>query len=78
VRSELACFSHQPSDGEGKRVGLSILAGLGVGPKMAAKILERSNLCLVLKDGFCGDLEDCEGIGPKRAETIRKNLEVLD
>ena len=67
-----------PADGERQVVGLSILAGRGVGPKMAANILTRYNLCLVLKDGFCGDLGDCTGIGPKRAETIRKNLEVMD
>ncbi len=75
---DLSGFAPKPSDGERQTVGLSILAGRGVGPKMAANILERYNLCLVLKDGFCGDLVDCEGIGPKRAETIRKNLEVLD
>ena len=75
---DLSGFCPKPADGERLTVGLGILAGRGVGPKMAANILERYNLCLVLKDGFCGDLEDCEGIGPKRAETIRKNLEVLD
>jgi hypothetical protein len=75
---DLSGFAPKPADGERKTVGLSILAGRGVGPKMAANILERYNLCLILRDGFCGDLEDCEGIGPKRAETIRKNLEVLD
>ena len=75
---DISGFAPKPSDGERQVVGLSILAGRGVGPKMAANILERYNLCLVLRDGCCGDLEDCEGIGPKRAETIRKNLEVLD
>ena len=74
---DLSGFVPKPADGERKTVGLSILAGRGVGPKMAANILERYNLCLVLQDGFCGDLEDCEGIGPKRAETIRKNIEVI-
>lgn len=75
---DLSGFAPKPSDGERQTVGLSILAGRGVGPKMAANILKKYNLCLILKDGFCGDLVDCEGIGPKRAETIRKNLEVLD
>jgi len=75
---DLSGFCPKPADGERQTVGLSILAGRGVGPKMAANILERYNLCLILKDGFCGDLVDCAGIGPKRAETIRKNLEVLD
>ena len=74
----LAGFAPKPADGERQAVGLSILAGRGVGPKMAANILQRYNLCLVLRDGYCGDLVDCEGIGPKRAEQIRKNLEVLD
>lgn len=75
---DLSGFAPKPADGERKTVGLSILAGRGVGPKMAANILDRYNLCLILRDGYCGDLEDCDGIGPKRAETIRKNLEVLD
>ena len=74
---DLSGFAPKPSDGERQTVGLSILAGRGVGPKMAQNILERYNLCLVLKDGFCGDLVDCEGIGPKRAKTIRKNIEVI-
>jgi hypothetical protein len=75
---DLSGFAPKPADGERQAVGLSILAGRGVGPKMAVNILERYNLCLILRDGYCGDLVDCEGIGPKRAETIRKNLEVLD
>ena len=75
---DLSGFAPKPADGERKTVGLSILAGRGVGPKMAANILQRYNLCLILRDGYCGDLEDIPGIGPKRAETIMKNLEVLD
>jgi len=75
---DLSGFAPKPSDGERQTVGLSILAGRGVGPKMAANILKRYNLCLKPKDGHCGDLVDCEGIGPKRAETIRKNIEVIE
>jgi hypothetical protein len=75
---DISGFAPKPSDGERQVVGLSILAGRGVGPKMAANILQRYNLCLVLRDGCCGDLVDCEGIGPKRAEMIRKNLEVIE
>ena len=71
-------FCPKPADGERQAVGLSILAGRGVGPKMAANILKRYNLCLILRDGYCGDLEDCEGIGPKRAEMIKRNIEVVD
>ena len=75
---DLSGFCPKPADGERRAVGLSILAGRGVGPKMAANILQRYNLCLILKDGYCGDLTDCVGIGPKRAETIRQNIEVMD
>ena len=71
-------FCPKPADGERQAVGLSILAGRGVGPKMARNILKRYQLCLILRDGYCGDLTDCEGIGPKRAETIKKNIEVMD
>jgi hypothetical protein len=45
---------------------------------MAANILQRYNLCLMIKDGLMAELEDCSGIGPKRAEMIRKNLEVIE
>jgi hypothetical protein len=75
---DLSGFAPSPSEGERQAVGLSILAGHGVGPKMAHNILNRYNLCLMIQDGYCGDLEDCEGIGPKRAETIRKNIEVIE
>ena len=75
---DLSGFCPKPADGERQTVGLSILAGRGVGPKMAANILERYNLCLIRRDGYCGDLEDIPGIGPKRAETIKRNIEVMD
>lgn len=75
---DLSGFCPKPADGERQAVGLSILAGRGVGPKMAANILQRYQLCLILRDGYCGDLEDIPGIGPKRAETIKKNIEVMD
>jgi hypothetical protein len=75
---DLSGFAPKPADGERQAVGLSILAGRGVGPKMARNILDRFNVCLAPKDGFCGGLEDCGGIGPKRAEMIRKNLEVVE
>lgn len=75
---DLSGFCPKPAERERQAVGLSILAGRGVGPTMAANILKRYNLCLILRDGYCGDLTDCEGIGPKRAETIKKNIEVMD
>lgn len=75
---DLSGFCPKPAEKERMEVGLSILAGRGVGPKMAANILQRYNLCLQLKDDYCGDLEDVQGIGPKRAETIKRNIEVYD
>ena len=75
---DLSGFVPKPAEKERMEVGLSILAGRGVGPKMARNILERYQLCLTLRDGYCGDLEDIPGIGPKRAETIKKNIEVMD
>lgn len=75
---DLSGFCPKPADGERQAVGLSILAGRGVGPKMARNILQRYNLCLILRDGYCCDLEDIPGIGPKRAETIKRNIEVMD
>ena len=75
---DLSGFAPRPADGERQAVGLSILAGRGVGPKKARNILDRFNVCLAPKDGFCGDLEGCVGIGPKLGSQIRKNLEVIE
>ena len=75
---DLSGFCPKPAEKERMEVGLSILAGRGVGPKMAANILKRYNLGLIRRDGYCGDLEDIPGIGPKRAETIKRNIEVMD
>ena len=75
---DLSGFAPKPADGERQAVGLSILAGRGVGPKKARNILDRFNVCLAPKDGFCGDLEGCVGIGPKLGSQIRKNLGVVE
>ena len=81
-RRDLTGFAPKPADGERQAVGLSILAGRGVGPKKARNILDRFNVCLMPKDDSYGYdspvLEDCQGIGPKIAEIIRKNLEVVE
>ena len=77
-RRDLTGFAPKPADGERQAVGLSILAGRGVGPKKARNILDRFNVCLAPKDGFCGDLEGCVGIGPKLGSQIRKNLGVVE
>jgi hypothetical protein len=79
---DLSGFAPKPSDGERLEVGLSILAGRGVGPKKARNLLDKFDVCLMPKDdsyGYCTPtLEDCQGIGPKLASQIRKNLEVIE
>ncbi len=66
---DLTGFAPAPADGERQAVGLSILAGRGIGPKKAGAILEKFRIALVPKgdDDF---LVDCAGIG----ETLAMQL----
>ena len=80
---DLSGFAPSPAEGERQVVGLSILAGRGVGTTKAKAILEKFKLVLMPRDedsygyeDIC--LEDCSGIGPKLAATIRKNIEVIE
>ena len=73
----LSGFAPKPAEGERKAVGLSILAGDGIGATKAKNILQKFDLCLRPKIAI-GCLEDCDGIGPKLASTIRKNIEVIE
>ncbi|MCK9569502.1 hypothetical protein M0R72_11230 [Candidatus Pacearchaeota archaeon] len=75
---DLSGFAPHPAAGERQVVGLSILAGRGVGPKKARELLERFDVCLRPKDGCSAPLEDCGGIGPKLADRIRKNIMVIE
>jgi len=80
---DLSGFAPKPSDRERQAVGLSILAGRGIGPSKARKVLEKFSLNLLPKDdgsyGYASlSLEDCDGIGPKLAQQIRKNIEVVE
>jgi len=80
---DLSGFCPNPADKERQAVGLSILAGRGIGPAKAAKILELFELNLLPKDDGCygyasRSLEDVPGIGPKLAEQIRKNISVIE
>jgi|GEM_PF-445903 len=63
---DLAGFAPAPAEGERQAVGLSILAGRGIGPTKAGAILEKFMICLLPKrdDNF---LVDCAGIGEKLA-----------
>jgi hypothetical protein len=74
---DISGFAPKPSDGERQAVGLSILAGRGVGATKANNILQKFDLCLRPKIAI-GCLEDCDGIGPKLASTIQKNIEVIE
>lgn len=73
----LSSFAPKPAEGERKAVALSILAGDGIGATKAKNILQKFDLCLRPKIAI-GCLEDCDGIGPKLASTIRKNIEVIE
>lgn len=80
---DLSGFAPKPSNRERQAVGLSILAGRGIGPSKARKVLEKFSLNLLPKDdgsyGYASlSLEGCDGIGPKLAQQIRKNIEVVE
>jgi len=75
---DLSGFAPRPAPGERKAVALSILAGDGIGATKAKNILQKFDLCLMVKDGCLAELEDCSGIGPKLASRIRENIEVVD
>lgn len=74
----LSGFAPKPMPGERQAVALSILAGDGIGATKAKSILQKFDLCLMVKDGCLAELEDCSGIGPKLASRIRENIEVVD
>jgi hypothetical protein len=79
---DLSGFAPSPAAGERQAVGLSILAGRGVGPKKARSMLEYFDVALdpmysLKLDRIC-ELEDVPGIGPKLAAQIRKNIKVVE
>jgi len=79
-------YRPRPVEGEREVAALSMLLGNGIGPAKAAAVLEKFSLMLESKneidrDGmlkFAYELTDCDGIGPKLAERIRKRIEVLE
>jgi hypothetical protein len=76
--ADLSRYAPKPMEGEEKAVALSILAGDGIGPAKAKNILQKFDLCLMVKDGCLAELEDCDGIGPKLASRIRENIGVVE
>jgi hypothetical protein len=74
---DLTGFAPAPAEGERQAVGLSILAGKGIGPVKARAILEKFDVCIEPKQkiGYVY-LDDCDGIGPKLAEKIGQALHV--
>ena len=73
---DLASFMPHPADGERQAVGLSILAGKGIGPAKAGAILEKFRLRLEPKGEAY--LTDCEGIGEALARRIWESGVVVD
>jgi hypothetical protein len=74
---DLTGFAPAPADGERRAVGLSILAGKGIGTTKAAAILEKFQLILEPWTDDCY-LTDCTGIGEKLARQLgdSKNIAV--
>ena len=72
---DLSGFAPSPPDGEREKVGLSILAGKGIGPVKAGAILEHFRVWLV-PDPIDSYLTDCDGIGQTLAEHIARNVRI--
>jgi hypothetical protein len=72
---DLSGFAPSPPDGEREKVGLSILAGKGIGPAKAGAILQHFGIWLV-PDPIDSYLTDCDGIGQKLAEQIARNVRI--
>ncbi|MCK9570691.1 hypothetical protein M0R72_17210 [Candidatus Pacearchaeota archaeon] len=72
---DLSGFAPAPAEGERQAVGLSILAGKGIGPAKAAGILSKFKICMypTSDDTY---LDDCDGIGPKLAPVVGRALNV--
>lgn len=66
---DLTGFAPAPAEGERQSVGLSILAGKGIGTTKAAAILEKFQLILEPWTDDCY-LTDCDGIGEKLARQL--------
>jgi hypothetical protein len=74
---DLSGFAPSPPEDERQKVGLSILAGKGIGPSKAGAILEHFGVWLVADELDCY-LTDCDGIGPKLAEKIGQNIQIAN
>jgi hypothetical protein len=74
---DLTGFAPAPAEKERQAVGLSILAGKGIGTAKAKAILEKFDIHLCPKIAI-GCLEDCDGIGPKLSAQIKKNIIVKE
>ena len=74
---DLSGFAPSPPEDERQKVGLSILAGKGIGPSKAGAILEHFGVWLVADELDCY-LTDCDGIGPKLAEKIGQNIKIAN
>lgn len=74
---DLSGFAPSPPEDERQKVGLSILAGKGIGPAKAGAILGHFRIWLEPKtsDDY---LTDCDGIGENLALRIAKQIPVGD
>jgi len=75
TESDLSGYAPKPLRGEEQSVGLSILAGEGIGKAKSDSILEHFQIALLPRHLDCY-LNDCPGIGPKLAERVGNALNV--
>jgi ribosomal protein S13 len=72
---DLTGFAPAPANGERQAVGLSILAGKGIGPAKARAILGKFwiELAPATAENY---LTDCDGIGRKLAMSIASQIHI--
>jgi hypothetical protein len=73
---DLTGFAPAPAEGERRAVGLSILAGRGIGPTKAGAILQKFQLVLEPYEDDCY-LTDCDGIGEVLAMQLFNSHDIL-
>lgn len=77
TEADLSGYAPKPLAGEEQSVGLSILAGDGIGKAKADSILEHFRISMQPRHPDCF-LDDCNGIGPKLAQSVATALSMPD
>ena len=70
----LMSYRPKPANGERELAAAAMLLGQGIGPTVLKPVMEDYSLKLVKRNGNSRALEDMPGIGPKRAQTLKRCL----